>query len=118
MRTLLKAASIWHDLHLQTAGGVDGRKPRGDGMVNGVDIVRKHRFMTRLSYVGVALLLGWVTPSHTSTETVPGGTTPTLYTLSLVPSGQVACALNAVGQIAGISNYAVGANSRPVVWNQ
>jgi len=112
----LKAAGISRDFHLQTAGGQS--QSLGDGMVKSVHSVREHRFIAHLSYMGVALLLGWVAPSHTSTETIPGGTTPSLYTVSLVPSGQVACALNAVGQIAGITNYALGTNSRPVVWNQ
>ena len=115
-RRHLKTAGISHDFHLQTSGAVDTRKLSGGEIVTDAHMVREHRFTTYLSYIGVALLFGWVAPSHTSTEPVPN--TPTLYTTSLVPIGQVACALNAVGQIAGITNYAVGANTRPVIWNQ
>jgi len=110
------APVISHGFHLQTAGAADTRNLRGDEILKRVHIVRERRFITHLCCIGVALLFGWVTPSRTSTEIVPD--LPPLYTVSLVPNGKVACALNAGGQIAGITNYAAGTDSRPVVWNQ
>jgi probable HAF family extracellular repeat protein len=111
----LTAADISHHFRLQTVSATSSRKLRGGGGVKGVHIVREHRFIAHLSYIGVALLLGLLAPSDSSGLQ---GTTEALYTISLVPNDQVACALNAIGQIAGITNYAAGADSRPVVWTQ
>jgi probable HAF family extracellular repeat protein len=111
-----KPAGILHYLQSQTTGVV-GRRTRTNAVVNSrVHMIRGHRFIAHLSYMGVALLLGWLALSHTSSDI--GGTGGTLYTIGLVPSGQFACALNAAGQVAGITNYAAGWDSRPIVWNQ
>jgi probable HAF family extracellular repeat protein len=111
-----KTAGISHELHLQRGDARQTGTLTGDEPLKKCSHASKTRFIANLSYVGLALLLGWSAPSHVWTEPVP--VVPTVYTVSLVPSGHVACALNGVGQIAGISNYGGGTDSRPIVWSQ
>jgi probable HAF family extracellular repeat protein len=112
-----KRAGILDDFDSQRADVTQSRKLPENKSVRDVYTIQAHRFIVaRLSYVGIALLLGWAAPTRMWTEPVQA--TPTLYTISLVPTGQIACALNAVGQIAGITNYAAGTETRPVIWTQ
>lgn len=76
------------------------------------------RLGQRVCYFGVAMVVGFLVSSHTSSESVGNPTDAPVYSVTQMPNGQIASALNNAGDVAGTTSYSGGADSRPIMWSR